>query len=49
MRFVIIMGLVLVASAINDDIVTEHGMLYAVIAVVGLLADIVDCSWNWRK
>jgi hypothetical protein len=49
MRFVTIMGLSLIASAINNDIVVENSKVFAIIALGSLIADIIDCNKNWRK
>lgn len=49
MRFVTIMGLTLIAKAINENIFDEGAELFAVITIVALIVDIVDCFKKWSK
>ena len=49
MRFITIMGLSLIAKAINESVIEEHGKLFAVITIIALIVDIIDCYKNWRK
>ena len=43
------MGLTLIARAINENVITEHGKLFVVITIIALIVDVIDCHKNWRK
>ena len=42
MRFITIMGLLMIAAAINNEIVAKHSSFLSIIATIGLAADIID-------
>lgn len=49
MRFVTIMGLTLIAKAINEAVFTEHAKLFAVIVIISLIVDIFEFVRKWNK